>query len=444
MAASICPNCSAPLNPNGSLFGPGKPGLQCTACETSFAPGDVTRYLFELAGIPLSDLSSAVERGQTNGASPRTCPVCEKPLARFTLKGIELELCSECGTTVFDPGELYRLTSGKLGKAPPAPKQGVFEMLWDCEHCDTRSLLGKTNRFCPVCGAPQDPKRRRFPEPGQEVAANTEYDGADASCPACSTANGAKAKHCRHCGSPMDGSKQVARVADQLDGQSLKPVVETPAPVKKKRWPFVLGGLVTLFCGFCGVATLWTKPSKATVSSHTWERAIDIEQFTAVNDDAWCDSMPSGAYSVSRSKKQRSTNKVADGQTCSTRNVDRGDGTFERKQECQTKYREEPVYDDHCSFRINRWEKHHTLTAKGSLRESPAWPAVSGLNAGSALGSEREGPRHETYTLGLSGPAKESWSCELPQARWQGFAEGSSLDVKVRVMTGGIDCSSLP
>ena len=55
---------------------------------------------------------------------------------------------------------------------------GIFEMLWDCGFCGTGQLLGKTNRYCPSCGAPQDETKRYFPPPGKEVAANTAYQNA--------------------------------------------------------------------------------------------------------------------------------------------------------------------------------------------------------------------------------------------------------------------------
>ena len=43
--------------------------------------------------------------------------------------------------------------------------QGFFEMLWDCEHCGTKGLLGKSQRYCAECGAPQNPAKRYFPTP---------------------------------------------------------------------------------------------------------------------------------------------------------------------------------------------------------------------------------------------------------------------------------------
>src|SRR3979409_1890554 len=65
--------------------------------------------------------------------------------------------------------------------------QGFFEMLWDCDHCDARGLLGKSQRFCANCGAPQNPSKRYFPKEGDERRVDGHlYEGADRTCPACS------------------------------------------------------------------------------------------------------------------------------------------------------------------------------------------------------------------------------------------------------------------
>jgi len=53
-------------------------------------------------------------------------------------------------------------------------------MLWDCEFCGTKKLLGKTHRFCPNCGAQQDPKARYFPSDEEKVAVKDHvYVGVD-------------------------------------------------------------------------------------------------------------------------------------------------------------------------------------------------------------------------------------------------------------------------
>jgi hypothetical protein len=317
---------------------------------------------------------------------------------------------------------------------------GVFEMFWDCEFCDTKALLGKTNRFCPNCGAPQDAKRRYFPPPGKEVAANTEFDGVDLTCPACQTPNGAKAKCCRHCGSPLTEAARVSLV------QQKAPAVTAPqkrAPASPSRWPYWVGGVAVLLVAFIVVTLTWKKEVTATVAGHSWERVIDVEELRAQNSSSWCDAMPSDAYDVSRHREQRSTKQIADGKECHTENHDRGDGTFERREVCKTKYRDEPVYDDKCSYRIDRWEHARSVRAGGGLLDEPTWPALQLTRACASLGCEREGPHHETYTVKLTSSEGHSYACDEPQPQWKRFVEGHAYPLKIRVIGGGADCDSL-
>jgi hypothetical protein len=390
--------------------------------------------------------------GKPRPSGPLACTSCGKgEMKALVHKGIELDLCEACGTAWFDRGELKRVSGGKLGAtleqaARPIAGEtsntvGVFQMFWDCGFCDTKALLGKTHRFCPSCGAQQDASKRYFPPPGQEVAANAEYDGVDHACPACQTPNGAKAKNCRSCGSPMDGSAEVNRVADRSSA--------APKPgqgvAKKSKWPWIIGGVVLFLLAFCLVSMFWTKDVGVTVKAHSWERNIDIERMTAVSEDAWCDSMPSGAYSVSRSREQRSTKSIPDGQTCSTRDVDRGDGTFERKQECRTKYREEPIYDDRCHFTIDRWKVSRTARASGAgTSPSPEWPDVN-LSRGNcnSLGCERAGGRNEKYSLSLKGDDKKAYDCSVPMAKWSATADGLHKVIPIGVITGAAECDKL-
>src|SRR5688500_9569109 len=88
----------------------------------------------------------------------------------------------------------------------------VYEMLWDCAYCGTRKLLGKTHRFCPKCGAPQDAEKRYFPSDDEKVAVEDHvYVGADRMCGACGSAMSAKALHCSQCGAPLEGAREVRR-----------------------------------------------------------------------------------------------------------------------------------------------------------------------------------------------------------------------------------------
>src|SRR4029077_20953660 len=76
---------------------------------------------------------------------------------------------AECSTPVYGsrrrasiPSEVsgHRLPVAAQRAALPSPvmgqereeSQGFYEMLWDCQFCDTRGLLAKSQRFCANCG----------------------------------------------------------------------------------------------------------------------------------------------------------------------------------------------------------------------------------------------------------------------------------------------------
>jgi hypothetical protein len=147
---------------------------------------------------------------------------------------------------------------------------------------------------------------------------------------------------------------------------------------------------------------------------------------------------------VSRSREVRSHRKIADGQTCQTRRKDAGDGTYKEVEECSTKYREEPVYDDKCSYTIDRWQRDRTATAEGSaLAEEPKWPEVRLSRSGSCIGCEREGKRNERYELHVKTDDGKDSSCDFDQPKWSGIADGSKWKMKFAVITGFPDCDSL-
>jgi Zn-finger nucleic acid-binding protein len=441
------------MSQQDGVFGPGTKAHACPKCTGVMADWETGQALFGSLGLSVTDLQTMVKHAAARkpAAPPLACTSCGKDSMKALVhKGIELDLCESCGSAWFDRGELTRITGGKLGttqaEQPIAGETsrtaGVYEMWWDCAFCETKALLGKSNRFCPNCGAQQDASKRYFPPPGQETAANHEYDGADRECPACKTPNGAKANNCRSCGSPMDGSQEVGRVADQAS--SAPKVGQAKAATGKKKWPYVVGGVFLLLLAFCLVSALWTKDVGVTVTGHSWTREIDVEVMRAVSESAWCDSMPGDGYAVSRSREQRSTKSVPDGQTCTTRNVDRGDGTFERKEECRTKYREEPVYDMRCSYTVDRWKVQRTEKAQGAgTSPAPAWPPVRLSRAGSSLGSEREGSRRETYSLSLRGDDKKSYSCDVAFGKWNGVADGVKKVIPIKVMTSTAECDKL-
>jgi hypothetical protein len=321
----------------------------------------------------------------------------------------------------------------------------TYEMLWSCEYCGAKKLLGKTHRHCPECGAAQDPARRYFPSDEERVAVEDHvFVGADVHCPACQAPMSAAAKFCAVCGAPLAGGAAVARVQEPGTPGAAKPAVK-----KRSKKGLVIGlvfaGLGVLSILFI-VLALWTEEKQLTAVGHTWQREIKIEAFGPKAESEWCSSMPGDAYAVSRSQEVRSYNEIPDGEDCSTRRVDNGDGTFTEKQECKTRYRKEPVYDEKCSYTVNRWSYARSAVAAGrSLAEIPAWPPVALRAVGTSVGSEREGEHVETYTVlfGDGADAAKTLTCGLPEASWRAIPDGSAWRADASVLTGALDCSTL-
>ena len=334
-----------------------------------------------------------------------------------------------------------------------AEKEIFYEMLWDCAQCNTVGLLGETHRHCPTCGAAQDPGKRYFPKPGEEQEAKDhQFVGADWACAYCDSPNTASAAHCTNCGAGQDGTKPVALVMDTPASPAPVAAPAAAAP-RSKLWLWVLALVALVIVGF-GILFTSTSETTANVSGRTWQREIQVEKFAAVQESAWCDSMPGDAYAVTQSREQRSTRQVPDGQVCRDERIDKGDGTFVKHRECTPRYREQAVFDNRCRYQVNRWRTHRSVTAGPELAASPMWPSVGNLNGMSgnavlgsgstlrnALGAEREGARRESYVLSLQSGGK-SWTCDVPFEVWNKYQEGASLPIQVR-LTGGADCSSL-
>jgi hypothetical protein len=336
----------------------------------------------------------------------------------------------------------------------------TYEMFWDCDHCGTTKLLGKSHRHCPGCGAAQDPTRRYYPPEDEKIAVEDhKYVGADKRCVACDAPNVADATFCVNCGAAMDVAKQVGKLEAVGEGAQAgarvpkKPAAE-PEPASSGAGA-AAGGIFG--CGGCGalfvvailvlllvvcVGSLWKTPTAVTVTGHTWERSIAIEQLQTVRDTDWCDKVPSAGKEVSRTEKERSTKDVPDGQTCKTTNVDQGDGTFRKEEKCTPKTRKEPVMSPWCTYTIDRWETARTERANGTgLTPAPSWPKVS-VDGCSRLGCTREGKRTEKNVVLFQEPDGTAQSCDLGQSQWAGMAVGSKWAAS-KSMLGALSCSGL-
>ncbi len=311
--------------------------------------------------------------------------------------------------------------------------QGFYEMLWDCDHCDTKGLLGKSQRHCPECGAKQNPDKRYFPKEGEERRIDGhKYEGADRACGSCGAPQSARAHNCTGCGAPLDGAAEVKGVAAPV----------APRPVKKRRWWIPVLIIAVVGAGIFGIWYRFIRKASATmtVTAHRWERVIPVEEFSDVGEQAWRDAVPSDARTVTCNKKQRSTRRIEDGEECHNEKQDKKDGTFEVVKKCKPKYREEPVEDDWCRFRVQRWKEVESAAARASgTGLQPTSPTnLPPATTQPVIGARRAGAQRETLTLEFG-----AQRCDVSEPVWRKYKDGDKVQVKVIASTGKIVCDSL-
>ena len=487
-APATCPRCAVALQAGDAL---GLDEQDCPRCDGCALPAAGTAAMLRALGLSPTVVQQLAHDPQLkplpDPGGPLRCPGCAGSMVAVKLKGVVVDCCFACGSTWLDGGELSRMSGGRLGRPSsspssssssssslslsssssfpgvqtgsglelarpvsrvvrqPQPLEEVFEMLWDCSSCGTRGLLGISHRHCPHCGAPQDQSTRYFPPEGHDtlVTGAWVYQGVDKVCPGCTTPNGGAADFCKNCGTPLDGTPRLVRERDGVVGGPA-PTPPLPAHWSRPSRPQRIGAVVLVVVAVAIViAVVWKKDVTVQVTGHSWSRVIGIERFEPRSESEWCSGMPHDAYSISRSREVRSHRQIADGETCTTKRESRGDGSYVKKKSCSPTYRSEPVYDDKCRYRVDRWGEVRSVNAAGnSVNDTLQWPTVPRLNTGTCIGCEREGSHRESYVVHLRGPS-DVYHCGYGEGRWRAVADGAVLPMKVRVVTGGADCDTL-
>ncbi len=217
-------------------------------------------------------------------------------------------------------------------------QEGVYEMLWDCQYCGTLKLLGKTHRFCPNCGAAQNPDSRYFPAEDEYVAVSDHvYVGADQVCPSCDALNSGNAQFCGSCGAPLTEAARARTLATQTRQEGERFASSGSRDIVQERFdaemerigvkpraearagsPWLKYGLIGLGVAVVGLILafiFWTRQSTVYVTGHSWEREVRIDQYGPHNESTWCsDGLPAGAYNVSRRSEVHHYNQVPDGE----------------------------------------------------------------------------------------------------------------------------------
>lgn len=346
----------------------------------------------------------------------------------------------------------------------------TYEMLWDCQFCGTKKLLGKTHRFCPNCGAPQNPASRYYPSDEEKVAVEDHvFVGKDVTCPACGTLNSGGSTYCQNCGSPLEGGAVAqtlaaeARAADAtFDSSGSRDVTKerfdaemVRVGAKPKRDQSagmnttMIVGIIAAFVLIAGAIWFFTRTeeTRVVVTGHTWARSVSVEEYRTFEQNGWRDAPPFGdnvRIAGVCVERQRTTRQVQVGETCQIVRQDNGDGTFSEREVCQPRYASEPVYDDWCLWTGQRYVPVDDYR-ENSSGLSPFWPQIElACENQRRLGCQRA-DRSETYWVEFrQDDGQVTYRCAMPESRWRSVTVGSvwTMDVNAVNPEAG-DCSSL-
>lgn len=349
--------------------------------------------------------------------------------------------------------------------------EGTYQMLWDCKFCGTEKLLGVTHRHCPNCGAAQDTEHRYFPAEADMVALEDhKYVGADKKCPACGQPNSAASTYCSECGADLATGEVVATFGARELGTGIAEtdtrrdvtkekfeaemvrvgVIEADQPVflglRKKHLitGAIIAAVLVVIAGIIYALT-YRSDETGTVSAVTWQRTIEIEEFQQLSNQSWDDGVPEDAYNVRCKEEQRGTEQVQVGSHRECQDVDQGDGSFRRECWDVPDYESRPVYDERCTYTVDRWVVARQVQADNAQSRMllPAWPQytlAAGIGAKN-YGRERTGQRYETYDVVFTLNGKTE-RCSVDQATWKNFTSGTSITVEVG-LAGNPDCDTL-
>jgi hypothetical protein len=367
----------------------------------------------------------------------------------------------------------------------------IIEGTWNCTSCDTKNIPAR-HKKCPTCNNPREltGKESEFDFGGEDAATGKSLResvtdekaldmanaGADWFCAYCGASNRGDQPICKNCKAERtDDAKALEEEADP----GLPPPRPQAPPAKKGRWGKVaLGILGSLFlcCGGTIVYSIWSDIPHDTTGESTstdWKRAVSHERFTPVTLEGWQDELRSqpprmptdGGGEVAGVQnirgcvsRQRTTRKVADGtqRVCSTktrkvqcgteekcRTRNKGNGfkeeicedvpkyCSESYEDCrtETRYRDEPVYAQKCSYDTYQWKELAKRELSGRDGDPPRWPE---LLAGPADRLRKE----EKYTLHIAYDGKEKTTLE-PKTEQEYLAWKKGQQVALTVTNGG-------
>ncbi|MCQ2495830.1 MAG: hypothetical protein MJ131_04480 [Lachnospiraceae bacterium] len=343
----------------------------------------------------------------------------------------------------------------------------LVKAYWDCKWCQTTGIGGDL-RDCPNCSRPRgdvkfymkDNMQDHVVRQGQtsgieyvdEAKAQTINRNADWYCPYCDSLNNASDTVCKGCGATVDDSEKnyfdIKREAEQK--QAAQQAAAEPKMVYKLDKVKLFKRLLIL-AAIIGVLVFifWPRTKEAQIKELDWERTINVEKYTNVEESDW--NLPQGAnlhskreeihhydqvldhYETQRVQRSR---EVYDHDDVSYTYNDLGNGYMEEIEHRTPVYRTEyyddyedvpiyvsvPRYQTKYYYDIWKWLPHRDVSDRG-VGHTENWPECA------LAEDEREGQRKEKYSMTVTIKDKES-SYGVPYSTWTTLESGDEVLIK--------------
>ena len=149
------------------------------------------------------------------------------------------------------------------------------------------------------------------------------------------------------------------------------------------------------------------------VSGHFWERTINIETYKTVSNSDWKENIPLDATLTGC----MDANRIID---------------------------ESTVRAPLCNDEVIRWAKGDWVTANGH-DDDPQWPTPTIKACDKVeLGCQRQGARHEVYSLRLVDSIKDKiHTCNVSYPVWKTTPVGTRVEVKFDEVLWDSDCAQM-
>ena len=314
---------------------------------------------------------------------------------------------------------------------------------WDCAYCGYQNKYEDIN--CIGCGAGRGQKDyfSKRTEGWNCSFCNTTVDYSDDICPNCGTSRFYEEITSYNPPAPTTSSTNNAASSTSVN------VPKKESTFKKTVKNFFANNTKAIVLGLAAIAVivglvwLFTPITRtATVTGYSWQRSIDVEQYTECYENDWY--LPSDARLHHSAKEIHHYESVLDHYETKTRTYtervfdgydtqyrDNGNGTAQMVQvpryrtETRTEtykepvYRQEPVYKTKYYYYIDRWKVVSSLDTEGTNR-NPYWKetTIPVTNSYPKLGEYKQGTRTEKYYIVIIDETETTQYVPVEYSRW--------------------------